>query len=243
MWKRSVNVKRRVGYVSIWDHEDTHSSSRKWGVVDLGSGPGSPLKSWRSPGTDFVQLLAEVIRVGLDTSTARIAARSHPVTTCTMSRTRSRANIRGDTACLHLWEDSLRSETSWSACIRQSEVHQTFLWWGNPVTVVEGSWPHLLPQDSQQALSRALACQLVSSRRLLFCRARTRRPSVSQSQPVPVSWSCLFCDFSNKTTLRTSYEPNTMLGIEDRVPGYVMILFFWKSSSKQFLRGHLSVTE
>lgn len=55
---------------------------------------------------------------------------------------------------------------------------------------------------------------------------------MSQSQPVPPHKSCPFCDFSNKTILRTSYEPNTVLGIEDKVLGYVMILFLGKSSSK-----------
>lgn len=94
----------------------------------------------------------------------------------------------------------------------ETRVCQSFLCSTKQTGVIKGSRLHLPPQT---------ASGLHSSR------ARMGRPRPVPNQPVPPKCGCLSVLSFQKTPLRTSSEPSTVLAIEGRVLTIIMILFFF----------------
>lgn len=231
-----MNAKCIVRNVSVCDHEDAHSNSRKWWLVGLGSGPGSPLRTGARDQPGLTLYRSWLSSSESDWMPGQPAGPPptpplRPVTTLRWVTGPQRGEHQGR-YCL---SPSLKSfSEEWDFLIflhyTENKVHQTFHWWRNQEELLKDpDWASCRKTASKLCAEPA---RLWARCRLLFCRARMGRPRVVQSQSVPASWTCPFCVFSNKTTLRASYELSTVLGIEDRVLSYAMILFFCKSSSK-----------
>lgn len=183
----------------------THSRSRsrkwqawswQWTWVSLKD------RRWRPAQTKCVQVVAAIIRIGLD---ARAACRPawYYLVGCHRQPRRPfiwpqwhRPNTRGGTACLHLWEASLRTVIPWSTCIKQRRRFASHC--SGQLT----GWELLKDPDSSsyhKATAKSVLSLSLPARELPAGLSSLETgwggPGLSRIKPVLTPCSCPFCDF------------------------------------------------